>query len=102
MLETLLCIAGYRLLRQQPSAARGAALTGWGATLAGLAGYPAVFFGAKQLGPSAAVATGMLTSTSATALTAARVDPLAAAAMAPLVAWTAFAVLLSEEVWRRN
>ncbi len=102
VLETLLAIAGYRLLTQRSTGARGAALAGWAATLGGLAGYPAMFFGAKQLGSSAAVATGMMTATTATAVTATRVDPVAAAAMAPLVVWTAFAVLLSEEVWRRN
>jgi tryptophan-rich sensory protein len=102
VLETLLCVAGYRLFTRTPGSARSVALTGWYATLAGLAGYPAMFFGAKKLGPSAAVATAMVGSTTATALAAARTDRLAAVSMAPLVAWTSFAVLLSEEVWRRN
>jgi len=102
VLETLLCVTGYRLLTGPDSPARSGALAGWVATLGGLAGYPAVFFGAKQLGPSAAVATGMMAATTATAVSAARADPVAAAAMAPLVVWTAFAVLLSEEVWQRN
>jgi benzodiazapine receptor len=44
----------------------------------------------------------MLASTSATTLGAARTDGVSAMAMTPLVLWTAFAVLLSEEVWRRN
>jgi tryptophan-rich sensory protein len=102
VLETLLCVAGYRLLTRPNGSARGMALGGWAATLAGLAGYPAVFFGAKQLGPSTAVASAMAVSTAATAAAAARTDRLAAAAMLPLVLWTGFAVLLSEEVWRRN
>ncbi len=102
VLETLLCVAGYRLLTKSPSGERGAALTGWYATLAGLAGFPATFFGAKKLGPSAAVATGMMASTSVTALAAARTDKAAALSMTPLVFWTVFATLLSEEVWRRN
>ena len=77
-------------------------MASWVATLAGLAGYPFMFFGRKRLGASAAVAAAMFATTTATAVTASRSDPVAAAAMTPLVLWTAFAVLLSEEVWRRN
>ena len=102
VLETLLCVTGYKVLTRSSSVARGIALSGWAATLGGLAGYPAVFFGRKKLGAGTAVAGAMFASTSATAITAARVDRVAAAAMAPLILWTGFAVLLSEEVWRRN
>lgn len=102
VLETLLCVTGYRLLTRPASNDRTLALASWGATLAGLAGYPFMFFGRKKLAASSAVATGMFASTAATAVTASRTDPVSAVAMTPLVLWTAFAVLLSEEVWRRN
>ncbi len=102
VLETLLAVTGYRLLTRPSGTARSVALASWGATLAGLAGYPATFFGGKKLGASAAVASAMCASTAATAVTASKVDEVAAASMTPLVLWTAFAVLLSEEVWRRN
>jgi translocator protein len=102
VLETLLCITGYRLLRGQPGNIRTIALGCWSLTLGGLAGFPAVFFGRKKIGESTAVAAAMFASTSATAVTAARVDPISAVAMAPLALWTTFAVLLSEEIWRRN
>ena len=102
VLETLLCVTGYRLLMQPSDRARAIALACWSATLGGLAGFPAVFFGGKKLGASATVAAAMFATSSATAVTAARVDETAAVAMAPLALWTAFAVLLSEEVWRRN
>ncbi|MFL5257933.1 MAG: TspO/MBR family protein [Rhodopila sp.] len=102
ILETLLAVTGYRLLTRPNSAARGTALASWGATLAGLTGYPALFFGGKKLGPSAAVATAMCASTTATAAAASKVDEVAAVSMTPLVLWTMFAVVLSEEVWRRN
>ncbi len=102
LLETLLAVTGYRLLTRPGTPVRGAALASWAATLAGLAGYPATFFGGKKLGASAAVAAAMCASTTATAATAAKVDEVAAASMVPLVVWTAFAVLLSEELWRRN
>jgi tryptophan-rich sensory protein len=102
VLETLLCVTGYRLLTRPASAARTLAVTGWSATLGGLAGFPAAFFGRKQLGTSTAVAAAMFASTSATAAAAARADNVSAVAMIPLVTWTAFALLLSEELWRRN
>jgi benzodiazapine receptor len=102
VLETLLAVTGYRLLTRPDSPARKTALASWGATLAGLAGYPALFFGEKQLGPSAAVATAMCASSTATVAAASKVDEVAAVSMTPLVLWTMFATLLSEEVWRRN
>jgi benzodiazapine receptor len=102
VLETLLCITGYRLLTRPRSPARTVALSFWTVTLGGLAGFPAVFFGRKRLDASTAVATAMFASTATTAVSASRVDSASAAAMTPLVLWTAFAVLLSEEVWRRN
>jgi benzodiazapine receptor len=61
-----------------------------------------MFFGGKKLGASTVVAATMFASTASTAMAARQVDRPAAAAMAPLVLWTAFAVLLSEELWRRN
>jgi translocator protein len=102
VLETLLAVTCYRLLTRPASTARAVALASWSATLAGLAGYPATFFGGKKLGASTAVATAMCASTAATAASASKVDEVAALSMAPLVLWTTFAVLLSEEVWRRN
>lgn len=102
VLETLLAVTGYRLLVNRASTSRSTALVSWIATLGGLAGYPAVFFGTKKLAASTAVAAGMLGSTSVTAVAAGRADPIAGLAMTPLVLWTAFAVLLSEELLRRN
>jgi translocator protein len=102
LLETLLAVTGYRLLTRPNSTARGTALASWGATLAGLAGYPALFFGGKKLGPSAATAAAMCASSTAAAAAASKVDEVAAVSMAPLALWTMFATLLSEEIWRRN
>jgi tryptophan-rich sensory protein len=102
VLETLLAVTGYRLLAKPSGAARDVALASWATTLAGLAGYPATFFGGKKLAASTAVAGAMCASTAATAVTASQVDDVAAVSMAPLVLWTGFAVLLSEELWRRN
>jgi tryptophan-rich sensory protein len=102
VLETLLCVTGYRLLTAERGPARTTAIGGWTATLAGLAGFPATFFGQRKLGPSTAVSAGMLASAATTVATACQTDPVAAVAMSPLVLWTAFATLLSEELWRKN
>lgn len=102
VLEVLLCVTGYRLLRSPPSTARALALTSWSADLAGLAGFPAVFFGRRTLGPSTTVAAALFASAAATTAMSTRVDPIAAVASTPLVIWTAFASFLSEELWRRN
>ena len=102
LLDLLLCVSGYRLLVQRPSLARDGAICCWAMTLAGLAGFPAVFFARKRLDEGTAVAAGMLAAAVCGTLAASRVDRPAAAANVPLVLWTAFATLLSEELWRRN
>src|SRR4051812_34270567 len=80
ILETLLAVTGYRLLTRPNSAARGTALASWGATLAGLAGYPALFFGGKKLGPSAAPAAALCGSGTPAAAAAAKGDEVGTAA----------------------
>src|SRR4051794_35949058 len=45
VLDILLCVTGYRLLRADPSPAKLVALAGWIGDLAGLAGFQPVFFG---------------------------------------------------------
>jgi tryptophan-rich sensory protein len=101
-LDILLCVTGYRLLRQPPGRARGVALGCWTLALGGLAGFPAVFFGRRRLGEGTAVAAGMCAAALGGTLAAARVDRTAAAAQLPLVLWTGFATLLSAALWRRN
>ena len=102
VLDILLCVTGYRLLRSRPGPLRSVALASWFGDLAGLAGFPVMFFGERKLGPSTAVSGAMFASASTTAAASSHVDPVAALAGTPLVLWTAFATLLSEELWRRN
>ncbi len=102
VLEVLLAIGGYRLLRASPSRARTVALGGWTATLAGLAGFPWLFFGERRLGAGAAAAGAMLAAASTSAVAACGVDRASAGLTTPVVAWLAFATLLSEELLRRN
>jgi tryptophan-rich sensory protein len=101
-LESLLTYAGYRLLTAPPQRARSRALTFWGLSLAGLAGFPAVFFGRRRLGPATAVSAGMLASSIGLLASAAKADRQAATASIPLVVWLGLATTLSADLWRRN
>ena len=102
VLYGLIGFAGYRLLRTPPRPRRTVALAGWGATVAGIALFPQLFFGRRDLVTSGAVTAGMLAASATTVAAAAALDPPAARAMSPVVAWVSFALLLNEELWRRN
>jgi tryptophan-rich sensory protein len=102
VLGGLLSYSGYRLFTTSRTPRRDAALAFWWANVVGVATYPWVFFGRKNLGASSLVVGGLLASAAATVAASHRVDDRAAAAATPLVAWVAFASLLSEELWRRN
>jgi tryptophan-rich sensory protein len=102
LLDALLWVSGARLLRARRGTPRLVALSGWTLTLAGLAGYPWIFFRARQLGGGTAANAAMLAAAGASAVAARRIDPVASLATVPLVGWLAFAGLLSEELWRRN
>ncbi len=102
VLDLLLAYSGGRLLAAPPSRERSSALLFWSLNVAGIAGYPWVFFKRKNLGASAITVAGMLACARAAVTTASKVDRVAAWSAAPLVGWLAFAGLLSEEVWRRN
>ena len=102
VLEILLIVTGYRLLRDRRSKRRAVALAGWALTLAGLAGFPWLFFRQQRLGSSTLAASGMLASAATTALAARKIDAPAAGLTTPLIAWLTFATLLSEELRRRN
>ena len=101
-LDLLLATSGARLLSAPPSLERSAALLFWSLNVAGIAGYPWVFFKQKRLGASALTVACMLASARAAVATASKVDRVAAWSAMPLVGWLAFAGLLSEELWRRN
>ncbi len=102
VLEALLVASGYRLLRARDSAARTVALSGWGLTLFGLAGFPWLFFRERRLTASTFAAGAMLASAATTAIAARDVDESAAKLTTPLIAWLAFATILSEELLRTN
>jgi tryptophan-rich sensory protein len=102
VLEIILTAIGYRLLGAKPSRRRSVALGGWSGTLLGLAGFPWLFFRKRDLRASTIAAGAMMASAAATALAARRIDPATTRLSTPLLAWLAFATLLSEALLRKN
>lgn len=102
VLQALLAISGYRLLRASPRPGRNAALGWWGFSVAMIPGWSAIFFGLRNLGGAVAAASAELAGAVAFTRQAGRVDRVAAAGGAPLIAWLAFANVLAADVWRRN
>lgn len=102
VLEVLLGVVGYRLLRAPDTASRRVALSAWCASLAGLAAYPFLFFRQRRLAASTAVAAGMLASAAVLTGAAAQNDKRTATLATPLLAWLGFATMLSVALARRN
>ena len=93
---------GYRLLRSDPSSKRTATLALWSANQMGIAGWSEVFFGQRAPGWGTAASAMLGGGAIGYVVAANKVDRVAAGLGAPLVAWVAFATLLSEEIWRKN
>lgn len=101
-IESGLAYAGYRLLRKPSSPLRNRALALLAGNVVGIGGWSRLFFGGRNLPVSTAAAGGLL-ATSAIYLNEVRkVDRPAARASVPLVAWVAFATVLTAAIWRRN
>jgi tryptophan-rich sensory protein len=95
-------LSAARVYRAEPSSDRTRALALWGAQQALNAAWSPLFFGQRR--PRAALFDlGLLWGTLGSYLRQARkVDPTAAALVAPYLAWVSFAALLNEEVIRKN
>jgi tryptophan-rich sensory protein len=95
-----LTLSGLRIWNAPKSPARAQALTLWTAAQALNALWMAL--GPKRLGGQLATATASLGVAGAYVWRARKVDPPAAAAVAPYVGWIGFANALTEELWRKN
>ncbi|MET0382123.1 MAG: TspO/MBR family protein [Burkholderiaceae bacterium] len=101
-LDGALAAGAYRIARQPSTPQRNRALGLFTANVAMIAGWSKLFFGRRQLG-AAAVGSAAITATAAASAAAARpLDKPAAASAVPLVAWVAFATVLSTTVWKMN
>jgi tryptophan-rich sensory protein len=101
-LDGALAVGAYRLARRPSTPERNRALGLFAANVAMITGWSRVFFGRHDLG-AAAVGSAAIAATATAYVAAARpVDKPAAASAVPLVAWVAFATVLSTAVWRMN
>ncbi len=101
-IESGLAFAGYRLLRKPSSPGRTRALAWLAGNIVGIGAWSRLFFGGRDL-PASTVAAAALTVTAGACVHEMRkVDRPAAAATVPLVAWLAFATVLTAAIWRRN
>lgn len=102
LLYGLLAYAGARAIDSMPSSRRRAFGLSYATNLGLNAGWTAVFFAARR--PTAALAE--IAALNASNIDLARrawmVDRVAGAALAPYVAWTAFATALNADIVRRN
>jgi benzodiazapine receptor len=101
-LGALLVFSGARLLTAPSGRTRTRALGLWATNVVGIALWPKLFFGRKNLPASVAAAGGMTLSAVGLAAASAKTDRLAGIATLPLIAWLGFATLLDEEIWRKN
>jgi tryptophan-rich sensory protein len=98
----LIALSAWRVWRRPRGGKRSAALALWGGQLIANAAWTKLFFGERR--PKAALVdiVALLATIAAYAGVARDVDRPAAAMMLPYGAWTAFALLLNEEIVRRN
>ena len=101
-LETGLAVAAYRLLRLPSTAPRNRSLAWLAANVTAIGAWSRLFFGGRNLPLSTFAAAAMVGTGAAYVAEARRSDDVAAAAGVPLVAWVAFATLLTAALWRRN
>lgn len=101
-IQAALAYSGYRVLRAEASPERTAGVALWTATQAGIGGWSGVFFGQRAPGWGTVASATLGVGAAGYVAAAAKIDRVAGALGAPLVAWVGFATLLSEEIWRRN
>ncbi len=101
-IQASLAYSGYRLLRAEASTERTTALALWTANQVGVGGWSEVFFGQRSPGWGTIASAALGANAIGYVVAADQVDTTASRAGVPLVAWVAFATLLSEEIWRKN
>ncbi|UAJ12643.1 TspO/MBR family protein [Glacieibacterium megasporae] len=101
-IQAALAYGGYRLLRSEPTPDRTKALALWTINQVGIGGWSEVFFGHRAPGWGTIASAGLGASAIGYVATARPTDKVASDLGVPLVAWVAFATVLSEEIWRKN
>lgn len=102
VLNTVMSVGAYRLLRAPHSRERDTAVALWALSLALVTTYGKVAFGERSLTGGVVTATALVASCAAYVERAARVDPTAAALGVPITLWSAFGDALTEDLRERN
>ena len=102
LLDGALAFGAYRLARKPSTPQRNRALGLFAANVAMITGWSRLFFRRHDLGAAAAGSAAIAATATAYVAAARPVDKPAAASAVPLVAWVAFATVLSTTVWRMN
>jgi tryptophan-rich sensory protein len=101
-IEAGLATAAYRLVKARPSAARTRALVTLGFNITMIGAWSRLFFGRRALATSTVAAAAMVVTGADFVRQARRVDPVAARAGIPFVAWVGFATVLTAAIWGLN
>ena len=101
-IESGLAAAAYRLLRSRRGPDRTTSLAWLAGNLVAIGSWSRLFFGARNLPASTIAAAAMVGTGAAYVASARKTDTPAAVAGVPLVAWVAFATVLTAALWRRN
>jgi benzodiazapine receptor len=101
-IEAALATAAYRLLRSPASTSRTRALGWLGWNITQIGGWSRLFFRRRDLRFSTVAAAATVASAAQYVREAKRVDPVAARAGIPFLAWVSFATVLTGTIWAIN
>jgi tryptophan-rich sensory protein len=102
ILYLLIAVAGWLVWRAAGFSGAGLALGIYGLHLVFNALWSALFFGARRIDLAFVDVVAMWLSLAGTIALFAPIDPLAAALLAPYLAWVTFAGALNLDIWRRS
>jgi translocator protein len=101
-IEGSLAVAAYRMLRTPASPARRNALALWSWNVFMIGAWSRLFFKRRDLALSTVAAASMVATGMEFSRQAKSVDPIAAKAGVPLIAWVSFATALTATIWALN
>jgi tryptophan-rich sensory protein len=101
-LYAMIAVSGFRLWRRRRSPGAVPALAAWGVQLALNLAWSLIFFGARRIGLAAAEILLLDLAIAATLVLGFRVDRAAGLLLAPYLAWSGFATVLTFAIARLN
>jgi tryptophan-rich sensory protein len=101
-LYAMIAVAGFRLWRRRSAPGAALALAAWGVQLGLNLLWSLIFFGARRIGLAAAEVLLLDLAVAAALALAFRVDRPAGLLLAPYLAWTGFATVLTLAIARLN